>query len=41
MVQWVKDLAVVVAVAQVDAVVRVQSLAPELLHVRGIAKKKK
>ena len=35
MAQWVKNPAVVTAVA------RVQSLAPELLHAEGSAKKKK
>ena len=40
MAQWVKDLVVTVA-AQVVAVAPVQSLAWELPHVLGMAKKKK
>ena len=39
MVQWVKDLALSTAVAQVTAVMWVQSLAWELQHASGIAKK--
>ena len=38
MAQWVKA---VPAVAQVSAWSRVQSLAQELLHIEGVAKKKK
>ena len=41
MAQWVKDLALSLAVALVTAVVQVQCLARELPHAVGIAKKKK
>ena len=41
MAQWVKDLAVVTAVALVSAVAQVRSLAQELTHAVGMAKKKK
>ena len=40
MVQRVKDLAVVTEVAQVAAVAQVQSLARELPHAVGVAKRK-
>ena len=39
--QWVKDLALFTAMAWVTAMVQVQSLAQELLHVTGTAKKGK
>ena len=41
MVQWVKGSSIFTAEAQVAAVVRVQSLAQELLHATGVAKGKK
>ena len=41
MAQWVKDLALSLAVALVTAVVQVQCLARELPHAAGIERKKK
>ena len=41
MAQQVKDLGIVPAVVQVTAVVQVRSLAQELSHAVGVAKKKK
>ena len=41
MVQQVKDLALSTAAAQITAVVQVQSLAQDLPHAEGMAKKKK
>lgn len=40
MMQWIKDMAIVTAAAQVAGVVRVQCLAQELPHAWGTAKKK-
>ena len=39
--QWVKDLGVVTAAAQISAVAQAQSLAQKLLHADGGARKKK
>ena len=41
MAQWVEDLAVITAVARLTAATWVRSLAPELLHAAGVAKKEK
>ena len=41
MAQWVKDLAIVTAMAQVTAVMRVRSLAWELLRTTHVTKKLK
>ena len=39
--QWVKELAIVTAMALVTAAAPVRFQAPEILHTTGVAKKKK